>query len=112
MAESNAIGLPRKPDELILEINNQHPLNALDLSALFGDLARDYRRFSGGRELSIVRLEYGSLTAILADLAGMAQSANILLDFATRVAGLLDVARNTPSLFSRRKAGGKTVVNL
>lgn len=56
-------------NELILTLDSERPLSAEELGAVFSALARDYREMTRGRSLVVVRVESGSIIAILTDAA-------------------------------------------
>jgi hypothetical protein len=94
-------------NELILEVKHPRPMSASDLSQLFGDLARDYRRFSRGRAL-MVALNEGHGIVLRGAMAGT--GVNRLLDFGTRLADLLALALGAS--YSSGKIGATTLESL
>ena len=94
-------------NELILEVKHHGAMSASDLSQLLGDLARDYRRFSRGRTL-MVALNEGPGIVLREAMDGA--GANRLLDFGTRLAGLLALALGAS--YSSGKTGATTLESL
>jgi hypothetical protein len=57
----------RKAPELLLIIENVHPLAATDIGALLSSVGQDYRQITRGRTLVLTQLKTGSLYAHLQD---------------------------------------------
>jgi hypothetical protein len=100
---------------LVLQLNNERPISVADLAALYLNLARDYKKFSRGRELEIVSISEGSLISVFKDAVGFASGANSLISFARALAGLLAFAVKEKSEIDLPKASknvSRTAENL
>jgi len=56
MASMVSSGILPQRAALVLYMRNERPILAADFARLFGDLANDYRRVSGGHGLIVARL--------------------------------------------------------
>jgi hypothetical protein len=96
--------------ELIIRFENERPITAKDLGALFAALARDYARLNKGRTLVVAKLQSSTLTAVLQDLYSqiipyapyakealeVIKAAKPLKEFAELVRGIISKAKNHP----------------
>jgi hypothetical protein len=76
---------------LVLQLDNELPFSLADLASLYAELARDYRKYSRGHELTIVKISEGSLISIFKDAIDFASGSNTLISFGKAIAGLLSV---------------------
>jgi len=106
-----APGPSGEPGVLAVEIDSRQPLPLSVVAELLGALAKDYRRVTGGRELTVEIIYRGSLIAFLRDLADWADQANQLFDFAKNIGMLVTgaIAGTVPLRGRGRKTGSRTV---
>lgn len=93
MAEPSELS---QPGALVLFFDHGRAIEAGELGKLLSVLARDYRRYSSGRSLSVARIETGSLLVVLKDAATyLSDAAEILKgikaagSFARRIVDLI-----------------------
>jgi len=105
-------GRSSEPGVLVVEMYSRQLLPLSVVAELLGALAQDYRRITGGRELTVESVHQGSLIALLRDLADSADQANHLFDFAKNIGMLVTGAiAGTVLLRGRgRKEASRTVV--
>jgi hypothetical protein len=96
--------------ELILELKPPRPTSASDLAQLLGDMARDYRRFSRGRELIVAALNEGPRIVLRDGMDGA--GASRLPAFGRRLARLLALAQGGGASYKLRKTGAPAVESL
>jgi hypothetical protein len=103
-----------KSEFLILQLNNELPFTAADVASFYGELARDYRKYSRGHELTIVKISEGSLISIFKDAVDFASGSNTLINFGKAIAGLLSVfSKGTETDFPKStRTGTRTVEKL
>lgn len=80
---------PETPQYLVIELDNSRPISLRQLGQLYTDLARDYRQFSGGRELLIDRILHGSIITYLIEAVAVIGGANTIITFGKSIAGWL-----------------------
>jgi hypothetical protein len=97
-------------NELILEVKHPRPMSASDLSQLLGDMARDYRRFSRGRELIVAGLNEAPRMVFRDAMDGA--GASRLPAFGKRLARLLALAQGGGDSYKLRKTGAPAVESL
>jgi hypothetical protein len=107
-----SLGPPGEFGTLVVKTENRQPLPLSVVSELLAALAQDYRRITGGRELTIESVHQGSLIAVLRDLADWADQANHLFDFVTHIGTLVTGAIAGIVLLHGhgRKDGSRTVI--
>jgi hypothetical protein len=99
---------------LVLKLDNELPFSVADLASLYRALARDYRKYSRGHELTIVKISEGSLISIFKDAVDLASGTNILINFGKTLAGLLSIFSkgSETDLPKSNKTGASTVEKL
>lgn len=101
--------IPALGTELLLTLDHERPIRVADFSKLIASIAKDYKRFTRGRELVIARLEEGSLLAYLRDAASFAGDATKLIAFAKTLGGLLSSVRSGKET-AKRDFTGKPIL--
>lgn len=80
--------------ELLLRLDNARPIRAVEFARVLRDLASDYKRLYRD-DLIIVGVPEGSLKARLTSASKIAQNANHILDFGTKLATLVGLILGT-----------------
>jgi hypothetical protein len=110
--------------ELALTLDSARRLAAADLGELFSTLARDYRQFTRGRTLVVVRLQTGSLYAYFRDAFDtfepygkealeIVKTVKSIKEFVQTLAGVFRRAKEHPGtlaeLRNQRQVGAKSI---
>ncbi len=96
-----------QPGVLVVKIGSHDHVPLSLVAELLGALARDYRRITGGRELTVESVHQGTLTAFLRDLSDWADQANHLFDFTKNIAAIAAAAiAGTIYLRGRKRQDG------
>jgi hypothetical protein len=108
---------PIEPNDgdLLIEVglgNSSKPVRLIDLSDLFGNIAKDYKKVNPGRELVIYRVIEGSIWTILRDAASSASGVASVLKFGKTIFDLVAALRSNNGVTGKTAVGLRTVESI